>query len=92
MAARRFALESRADDGGHAAASLSGDDRGPTTMSSGAPGSKSAAAADRSRLWTAASIVAMLIVGASLVIGRRPDAVTNPQFWADDGRYWFADA
>jgi hypothetical protein len=34
----------------------------------------------------------MLIAGAGLVIGRRPDAVTNPQFWAEDGRYWFADA
>jgi hypothetical protein len=92
VATRGFALESQADDGGQAAPSLTGDDRGPTTMSSDAPGSKSAAAVDRSRLWTAAYIVAMLIAGAGLVIGRRPEAVTNPQFWAEDGRYWFADA
>src|ERR1035437_10257778 len=25
-------------------------------------------------------------------ISRRPDAIFHPQFWAEDGRVWFADA
>jgi hypothetical protein len=29
---------------------------------------------------------------AAVIIWRRPDAVTYPQFWAEDGTYWFADA
>ncbi|MGH7722914.1 MAG: hypothetical protein ACRENL_08830 [Candidatus Dormibacteria bacterium] len=31
-------------------------------------------------------------MGVLLVVLRRPDAVTNPQFWAEDGSRWFADA
>ncbi|HEU5001830.1 MAG TPA: hypothetical protein VFW71_03500 [Actinomycetota bacterium] len=27
-----------------------------------------------------------------MIIARRPDAVTNPQFWAEDGATWFAQA
>jgi len=46
----------------------------------------------RSPMWSAAAIVAMLVAGATLVVSRRPDAVTNPQFWAEDGKFWFADA
>lgn len=34
----------------------------------------------------------MLVAGITLVIARRPDAVTNPQFFAEDGSSWFADA
>jgi hypothetical protein len=34
----------------------------------------------------------MFVAGAAIVIARRPDAVTNPQFWAEDGTFWFADA
>ena len=37
-------------------------------------------------------IAAMLVVAAALVVARRPDAVTRPQFYAEDGTYWFADA
>ena len=34
----------------------------------------------------------MFLLGVLLVILRRPDAVTYPQFWAEDGSSWFADA
>jgi hypothetical protein len=27
-----------------------------------------------------------------LIFSRRPDAVLNPQFWAEDGKVWYADA
>ena len=37
-------------------------------------------------------IGALFVVGVLLVIWRRPDAVTYPQFWAEDGSNWFADA
>ncbi len=31
--------------------------------------------------------------GAFLIIfSRRPDAILNPQFWAEDGKVWYADA
>ena len=34
----------------------------------------------------------MLLLGVTAIVLRRPDAVTNPQFYAEDGTYWFADA
>ena len=34
----------------------------------------------------------MFALGVAVVIWRRPDAVTYPQFWAEDGQNWFADA
>jgi len=34
----------------------------------------------------------VLIVAFALIITRRPDLVTHPQFWAEDGRFWYADA
>jgi hypothetical protein len=35
----------------------------------------------------------LVAVGAiAVVIARRPDAVTNAQFWAEDGTIWFATA
>jgi hypothetical protein len=46
----------------------------------------------RGPLWSVGLVVAMVAFGAALVITRRPDAITNPQFWAEDGKYWFADA
>jgi len=27
-----------------------------------------------------------------LIVSRRPSSLTNPQFWAEDGRNWYADA
>jgi hypothetical protein len=32
------------------------------------------------------------VVGCAAVISRRPDAILNPQFWAEDGREWYRDA
>lgn len=37
--------------------------------------------------WTAATLVV-----AALVVSRRPDGITNPQFWAEDGTFWYAQA
>jgi hypothetical protein len=33
-----------------------------------------------------------LLLAVAVVVARRPDAVLNPQFWAEDGTVWFADA
>jgi hypothetical protein len=35
---------------------------------------------------------AVFVGSVLLVISHRPDAVTNPQFWAEDGRLWYAEA
>jgi len=35
---------------------------------------------------------AVFLAAALLVISRRPDAVFNPQFWAEDGALWYAQA
>jgi hypothetical protein len=37
-------------------------------------------------------IALLLLVCALLLVSRRPDAVLAAQFWAEDGRAWFADA
>jgi hypothetical protein len=34
----------------------------------------------------------MFAIAVGLIIWRRPDAVTYPQFWAEDGKFWFAGA
>ncbi len=39
--------------------------------------------------WLQATV---FLVSVLLVISRRPDAVTNPQFWAEDGTLWYAQA
>lgn len=44
----------------------------------------------RRRPWL--PVVAMFLLGVGLVISRRPDSVTYPQFWAEDGKLWFAGA
>src|SRR5687767_7654590 len=36
--------------------------------------------------------LAVFCVGCALLIARRPDAVLAAQFWAEDGRYWYAEA
>src|SRR5581483_9341337 len=36
--------------------------------------------------------LAVLFAAILIVISRRPDAFTNPQFWAEDGAQWYADA
>ncbi|MBC1312189.1 hypothetical protein GNE88_14280, partial [Trichormus variabilis PNB] len=36
--------------------------------------------------------IAMFIIGFILIITRRPDAILNPQFWAEDGTIFYAQA
>jgi hypothetical protein len=59
---------------------------------SGFPTSREATTPRPLRLHGVLTIVAMFAVGVGIVIWRRPDAVTYPQFWAEDGQSWFADA
>ena len=35
---------------------------------------------------------AVLLISFLLIFSRRPDAVLNPQFWAEDGKIWFEQA
>jgi hypothetical protein len=44
--------------------------------------------AARARLLGAAAFAGTV----ALVVSRRPDALTNPQFWAEDGAIWYAQA
>jgi len=37
--------------------------------------------------WTAA-----IVVTIGLIVSRRPDGISNAQFWAEDGRIWYAQA
>lgn len=46
----------------------------------------------RAERMTAAGYVALAAAALVLLFTRRPDAYTNPQFWAEDGAVWFADA
>lgn len=32
------------------------------------------------------------VISFLIIFSRRPDAVLNPQFWAEDGKIWYADA
>jgi hypothetical protein len=32
------------------------------------------------------------VASVAVIVARRPDAVTNPQFWAEDGAAWFVQA
>lgn len=34
----------------------------------------------------------VVVAAFAIVVLRRPDAVLNPQFWAEDGKYWYAEA
>lgn len=34
----------------------------------------------------------LILFGSILIFTRRPDALINPQFWAEDGKVWFAQA
>ncbi len=44
------------------------------------------------RVAASVPIVGMFLLAVGLIIWRRPDAITYPQFWAEDGAVWFADA
>jgi len=39
-----------------------------------------------------AVLCSVVVAGLVLSISRRPDLVFHPQFWAEDGRYWYAQA
>ena len=34
----------------------------------------------------------LYLAAVALVVSRRPEGITNPQFWAEDGKVWFAQA
>src|SRR5690349_287591 len=38
------------------------------------------------------ALLLSFLVAALAVVSRRPDALLNPQFFAEDGNIWFADA
>jgi hypothetical protein len=38
------------------------------------------------------AIAGVVVAACAIVISRRPDAFTNPQFFAEDGSMWFSDA
>lgn len=47
------------------------------------------------RSWRSAdagAVLAVAVVAVAAVVARRPAAVTHPALWAEDGKYWFADA
>src|SRR3954469_12775577 len=37
-------------------------------------------------------LIVSFLLAALAVISRRPDAISNPQFFAEDGNVWFAEA
>ena len=51
------------------------------------PGADARPRAAGAAFWTAAFLVTL-----ALVVSRRPDGITNPQFWAEDGKLWYAQA
>lgn len=53
------------------------------------PDSRTTSAASLRERWATLSCG---LLAVALCLSRRPDAVTNPQFWAEDGHFWFADA
>jgi hypothetical protein len=50
------------------------------------------ARAEDSRLTRATFHLVIFIIAFVIVCSRRPDVILNPQFYAEDGAYWFADA
>ena len=44
------------------------------------------------RMFVRALPVLVVVASALIVFSRRPDAFIHPQFWAEDGKYWFATA
>ena len=69
----------------------------PPVGSPRADASPRAAASDHGRavapsLRTAARWAGITLLFAGIVISRRPDALLHPQFYAEDGQAWYADA
>ena len=48
--------------------------------------------AARERRASSARGLLLYLAAVALVVSRRPDGITNPQFWAEDGMVWFAQA
>ena len=44
------------------------------------------------RIKTIAFHSLVFLVAFLILFSRRPDAILNAQFWAEDGKYWYADA
>ncbi len=44
------------------------------------------------RRYPKATIISMLVICAVIMLWRRPEAIIQAQFWAEDGKYWYADA
>lgn len=47
---------------------------------------------DRLKLKKIAYYCVIFFLFACFIAFRRPDSISNPQFWAEDGKIWFADA
>ena len=41
---------------------------------------------------TIAFHISVFLAAFLVVFSRRPDAILNAQFWAEDGKFWYADA
>ena len=37
-------------------------------------------------------LIGVILIGSLLIISRQPSVVYHPQFWAEDGAVWYADA
>src|SRR5215204_5643554 len=42
--------------------------------------------------WCMRRVALVFLFAAALVVSRRPDMIFHAQFWAEDGKIWFADA
>src|SRR3954470_23005090 len=42
--------------------------------------------------WSMRRAVLVFLFFAAIVVSRRPDVLFNAQFWAEDGKIWYADA
>lgn len=59
----------------------------PPASAEGSPGD-----ADEIQLRKIAFHAAVFLAAFLILFSRRPDAILNAQFWAEDGKYWYADA
>lgn len=55
-------------------------------------GSAQAESRRRARVVLLALPALVVAIGTLIVFSRRPDAFIHPQFWAEDGTYWYATA
>jgi hypothetical protein len=55
-------------------------------------GAQSARPAVSSAAKTIVFQASVFLISFLILFSRRPDAILNAQFWAEDGKYWYADA